>query len=695
MAILRRLIPSTTFIALALAVMCAVPATAALPVAQTIITIAGRSGDGGGVGNGDGGQALLASLYQPALLSRDKNGNLLIAESGAFRVRKVDASGIITTFAGNGGAGSTLDNGLATAAELGTVYQALSDRAGNVYILTDANVIRKVDSNGIITTYAGTRVNGYSGDGGLATAAQISVASAAAFDQYDNLYFVDFYNHVIRKISPSGIISTIAGTGDTIYNGEGIDATAANFFYPSAIAIGGDGSIYVGDAGNAIVRKITPDGKINTIAGTPNSAGYSGDGGAATAAQLNSICSIALDSAGNVYFCDGANNRVRKISADGIIYTIVGNGVNANSGDGGLASQASINGPHGAFVDSDGSVLISSYSGGVVRKIFAPSLSLSASATVPQPGQSVTFTAQLVDATLTGTMTFRHNGVDISGCVAVPITAGQALCTSSFSGAGSHQITAGYSGAEILPRPKDGAYATIGAVASLNLAAQLGTVTFTALLNSATAALGSITPEGDTVTQAGNRIGFSITAAPRHVIRYASDCNFKQTSPVLPFVPIGTGTQSYLTESLYSSCRVEAAFVPLIPKVQVASQVAANAFLIDVARRNEYVAPPTVATTSSVGRAMMFTAWVIDIAGVPYPSASNVITFFANDLPIEGCVAMPLNFSPSAVRHIRIANCTTTFASAKNVVITARFAGDTYNFPASSDGLNHRVVAAP
>jgi hypothetical protein len=149
------------------------------------------------------------------------------------------------------------------------------------------------------------------------------------------------------------------------------------------------------------VRKITPDGKINTIAGTPNSAGYSGDGGAATAAQLNSICSIALDSAGNVYFCDGANNRVRKISADGIIYTIVGNGVNANSGDGGLASQASINGPHGAFVDSDGSVLISSYSGGVVRKIFAPSLSLSASATVPQPGQSVTFTAQLVDATLT------------------------------------------------------------------------------------------------------------------------------------------------------------------------------------------------------------------------------------------------------------------------------------------------------
>jgi hypothetical protein len=246
-----------------------------------------------------------------------------------------------------------------------------------------------------------------------------------------------------------------------------------------------------------------------------------------------------------------------------------------------------------------------------------------------------------------------------------------------------------------LPRPKDGAYATIGAVASLNLAAQLGTVTFTTLLNSATAALGSITPEGDTVTQAGNRIGFSITAAPRHVIRYASDCNFKQTSPVLPFVPIGTGTQSYLTESLYSSCRVEAAFVPLIPKVQVASQVAANAFLIDVTRRNEYVAPPTVATTSSVGRAMMFTAWVIDIAGVPYPSASNVITFFADDLPIEGCVAMPLNFSPSAVRHIRIANCTTTFASAKNVVITARFAGDTYNFPASSDGLNHRVVAAP
>ncbi len=705
MAIFQRVIPRIRFSALTfglvpglvfvvISTMSAV-AAAAPPAAQTITTIAGRPGEEGGAGNGDGGQALLASLYQPALLSRDINGNLLIAESGAYRVRSVDASGIITTFAGNGGAGSTLDNGLATAAELGTVYQALSDRAGNVYILTDASVIRKVDSSGIITTYAGTRVSGYSGDGGLATAAQISTASAAAFDQYDNLYFVDFYNHVIRKISPSGIISTVAGTGATDYNGEGIDATAANFFYPSAIAIGADGSIYVGDAGNAIVRKITPDGKINTIAGIPNSPGYSGDGGAATAAELNSICSIALDSAGNVYFCDGANNRVRKISADGIIYTIVGNGVNFNSGDGGLASQASINGPHGAFVDADGSVLISSYSGGVVRKIFAPSLSLSASDTAPLPGQSVTFTAQLVDATLTGTMTFRLNGVDIVGCVAVPITTGRAVCISRFSGAGVQQISAGYSGAEILPRPKRGAYATIGATASLNLTVPSGTVTLTLLVNSATAALGSISPEGDTVTQLGNRIGFSVSAAPRHVMRFSSDCSFKQISPAIPFVPNGVGTQTYLTDALLNSCRVEAAFVPLIPKVQVASLAAANAFLIDVEKRNEYLAPVAAATASSTGAAMTFTAWVTDIAGVPYPSASNVITFFADDVPITGCVAMPLNFHASAVRHIRTANCTTAFASAKNVVITARFAGDTYNFPAASDGLNHRVVGAP
>ncbi len=669
-------------------------ATLVLPaIAQVITTIAGSTGGGGG--NGDGGQASLATLNQPALLSRDKSGNLLIAESSAYRVRSVNAGGFISTFAGNGGAGSTLDNGLATAAELGTVYQALADRAGNVYILTDSSVIRKVDTNGIITTFAGTRVSGYTGDGGLATAAQISTASSAAFDQHDNLYFVDFSNHVIRKISAAGIISTVAGTGTTTYNGEGIDATTANFFYPSAIAIGGDGSIYVGDAGNAIVRKITPDGKINTIAGMPNSAGYSGDGGAATAAELNSICSIALDSAGNVYFCDGANNRVRKIGADGNIYTVVGNGVAMDSGDGGLASQATINGPHGAYVDADGSVLITSYSGGLVRKITAPSLSLGATNTAPLPGQSVTFTAQLADTLLAGTMTFRVNGVDISGCVAVAITAGQALCTTSFSGAGSHLMSAGYSGAEILPRSKSGAYASIGATATLSLTVQLGKVTFRAFVNSANSHLGSISPDGDTELNAGNRIGFSITAKPRHVIRFASDCDFKQTSHAIPFVPIGTGTVTYLTEELYSSCYVEAAFLALIPKVQVASQAAAAAFFVDVEKRNDYLAPAVVPTVSAASDTATFTAWVTDIAGVPYPNASNVMTFFADDVPIAGCVDLALVFRQSAVRHIREASCAANFVTPRNMVISARFAGDTYNFPAASNGLNHSVVAPP
>ena len=318
---------------------------AALPVlgnAQIINTFAGSNGEGGDGGNGDGGQAILARLSQPALLSRDRNGSLLIAESGANKVRSVNATGIIRTFAGDGGAGSTGDGGLATAASLGVVYQALADRSGNVYILTDSSVIRKVDTNGIISTFAGTGVSGYSGDGGLATNAQISTANAAAFDAADNFYFVDFSNHVVRKISPTGIISTVAGTGATDYNGEGIAATAANFFYPSGIAVGGDGSIYVGDAGNAIVRKITPDGIINTIAGTPNSAGFRGDGGPATSARLSSICSIALDYAGNIYFCDGSNNRVRKITRDGNIFTVVGQSRAMDTGDGEPASRASI-----------------------------------------------------------------------------------------------------------------------------------------------------------------------------------------------------------------------------------------------------------------------------------------------------------------------------------------------------------------
>ena len=671
---------------------------AAFPVlgnAQIINTFAGTTAEGGGGGNGDGGAAILATLSQPALLSRNKNGNLLIAESGAKKVRSVNAAGVISTFAGNGGADSDGDGGLAIVASLGVVYHALADRAGNVYILTDSSVIRKVDTNGVISTFAGTRVSGYSGDGGLAINAQISTASAAAFDAADNFYFVDFSNHVVRKISPAGIISTVAGTGATTYNGEGIAATAANFFFPSGIAVGGDGSIYVGDAGNAIVRKITPDGKINTIAGTPNSAGFSGDGGLATAAELSSICSIALDAAGNVYFCDGSNNRVRKITSDGNIYTVVGNGVAMNAGDGDIAAQASINGPHGAMVDADGALFISSYGGGLVRKISPISLSLSASNGAPLPGQSVTFTAQLADATLVGTMTFRQNGFDIAGCAAVPITAGQAVCTASFSAAGTHVITAGYSGAEVTPQPKAGTYATVGGAASLSLAVQLGLVTFKAFVNSAVAALGSISPDGETETRAGNRIGFSITAKPRHVIRLATDCDFKQTSPPIPFVPMGTGTLTYLTEPLFSSCYVEAAFVALIPKVQIASQAAASAFLIDLEKRQDYKAPVPVPTSGAIGTTTTFTAWVTDIAGVPYPSATNVITFFAGDAPIAGCINLPLIFRSSNVVHLREAHCATSFTLAGSAVVSARFAGDTYNFPAASNGLNHSVSVAP
>jgi len=275
--------------------------------AGIITTIVGTGLGGFG---GDGGPASSATLKFPEGVACDTFGNLYIADHQNFRIRKVNiASGIITTFAGTGSSGDSGDGGPATAAELFPSDVCFYNN--NLYVSDILyNEIRKIDVSGIITTYAGTGIGGFSGDGSLATSAQLFQPDGIAIDKVGNLYIADGGNKRIRKVDTFGIITTIAGTGIGLYSGDGIPATTAQFG-PYTIAIDNNNKIYVSDS-NQRIRMIDTFGIIHTVAGT-GTAGYDGDGIQATLAQINNPGGIRFDACGKMYFSDILNNRIRKI----------------------------------------------------------------------------------------------------------------------------------------------------------------------------------------------------------------------------------------------------------------------------------------------------------------------------------------------------------------------------------------------
>jgi RHS repeat-associated protein len=302
----------------------------------------------------------------------DPSGNLYIADYENCRVRKVTAStGTITTFAGNSsGCAYTGDGGAATSAGVTLPSGVALDSAGNLYI-ADENSIRKVTaSTGIITTVAGSGLPGYSGDGGPATSALLWAPEAVAVDSAGNLYIADTVNNLIRKVTAStGIITTVAGNGTAGYSGDGVAATSTELNYPYGVALDSAGNIYIADAGNNRIRKVTVStGIITTVAGNGNWA-FSGDGGPATNAAL-SPAGIALDSAGNLYIADSENDRIREVTAaTGIIFTIVGDGITGYSGDGGLAIVAELDNPLAVTVSSTGYLYIADESNGRIRAV--------------------------------------------------------------------------------------------------------------------------------------------------------------------------------------------------------------------------------------------------------------------------------------------------------------------------------------
>ncbi len=324
--------------------------------------------------SGDGGAATGAKLNNPFGLAVDNAGNLYIADFNSGTIRKVSAAtGIITTYAGTGTAGYSGDGGPATSAQLAAPRIAF-DSAGNLYIADYYNNrIRKVNAaTGIVTTIAGTGTAGYSGDGGAATSALLHQPAAVAVDGAGNVYISDANNERIRKVTAgTGIITTIAGNGVVGFSGDGGAATSAKLNNPAGLALDAGGNLYVAEFGNQTVRKVAAGtGIILTVAGIGGSVGYSGDGSAATAAKLNSPEAVSVDNAGNLYIADSGNNRIRRVAAvTGVITTVVGTGTPGYTGDNGTATAAKLNFPSVATFDGAGNLYITDSHNNVIRKV--------------------------------------------------------------------------------------------------------------------------------------------------------------------------------------------------------------------------------------------------------------------------------------------------------------------------------------
>jgi sugar lactone lactonase YvrE len=402
--------------------------------AQNISTFAGTGIQGY---SGDGGLCSAANISGPRTMAFDASGNTYISDYFNKRIRKIDPTGIITTFAGIGVQGYSGDGGPAVNAQIDDINGIAVDAFGNVYITdTQNNRIRKINTSGIISTIAGTGVSGYNGDSIPAVSAEIYYPWGIVIDAVGNIYFSEwgYYNH-IRKIDTSGIIYTIAGAGAG-FSGDGGPATNALLSYPAGMAMDANGNLYFADSGNQRIRKINTAGIIYTIAGT-GAQGSAGDGGNALAAQFNFPNDVALDASGNIYIADYSNNKIRKINSVGIISTLAGTGVAGYNGDGILASNAQLFWPEGVETDAMGNIYVADWRNERFRKIncIAPTPVINCTSTLVCSGTSVSLSASgattytwstgavspSIIANPTVNSTYSVKGLS-NGCVSAPIT---------------------------------------------------------------------------------------------------------------------------------------------------------------------------------------------------------------------------------------------------------------------------------
>jgi len=341
---------------------------------QIIVTI---SGDGTMGYSGDNGPAVNAKLSAPDMMALDKDGNIYFGDLDNSRIRKITiATGIITTFAGNGTRGYSGDGGPATNAELNDPDCFAFDSSGNLYFGDAWNHrVRRIDhATGIISTIAGTGVHGFSGDGGPATNAELFEIFGICFDRHYNLYLADYNNKRIRKIDrATGIITTFAGNGSTGYSGDGSPAINAQIDAADVFADSMN-NIYIADEWNHAVRKVDAvTGIITTVAGNGTS-GYSGDGGPASNAQLSVARGLFIDKQQNIYITEELGGNVRRIDAiTGTITTVAGHGVSGYAGDGGPATNAEL-ACTSVALNHDGVMYIVDGHNHCIRKVFDPAL---------------------------------------------------------------------------------------------------------------------------------------------------------------------------------------------------------------------------------------------------------------------------------------------------------------------------------
>jgi streptogramin lyase len=353
--------------------------------AHILVTVAGSGPSGD---SGDGGLAIEARLSEPSGLAVGPDGSIFIADRANERVRRVDShTGVIATVAGTGKAGSSGDGGLATAARLRRPERVALGPDGSLFISDTGNhKVRRVTPDGVITTFAGTGVEGFQGDGGPAVAADLAFPKGIAVGADGSVFVATAFLGPIareglpanldrvRKVGPDGIITTVAGAPSP--PGEfkdGISATLAVLSSPEGVALANDGTLFIADRAHNRVRRVSPDGHIETVAGVSDGPGFTGttifkgDGGPAIKAGVFGPSDVAVASDGTVYIADTLHHCIRRVAADGIITTVAGTTIEGSSGDGGLATAAKIGAPSAVAVGPDGSVYFTDRPGPVVE----------------------------------------------------------------------------------------------------------------------------------------------------------------------------------------------------------------------------------------------------------------------------------------------------------------------------------------
>lgn len=336
-----------------------------------IRTIAGTNQRGF---SGDGGSAVSAAFFQPRSAAVSSDGTVYIADAFNHRVRRVSPGGEVMTLAGTGQATFSGDGGSAAAAALHFPQGvALDPTEATLYIADSANHrVRKVDlASGVIATAAGGAASGFGGDGGPATAAVLQDPKAVHAAPSGDLFIADSGNERIRRVDRGGIITTFAGTGTLGFAGDGGPATDAQFDGPRGLAGDAAGNLYVADDNNHRIRRIDPSGVITTVAGD-GTGGFAGDGGPALSAQLNHPRGVAVDGRGVVYIVDSMNARVRMVDPAGVIGTVAGCGRQGFGGDGGPATVARLFEPRGVAVDAGGRLFVADTLNDRVRMVDEP-----------------------------------------------------------------------------------------------------------------------------------------------------------------------------------------------------------------------------------------------------------------------------------------------------------------------------------